>query len=129
MKYQKIDEFKTEILPGEVDIGLILVTLARMSYRTAVPRGRIVEPHNGILEPDFERYIERAGDQPYRLVMDYIDGRDCRTKVFSDASRWFFDTYVFRQRKVNAREFIEGVVKDDPLKFLDSVIDELCVVF
>ncbi len=65
-------------------------------------------------EVDFKAYITRDFfRRPEMLLMDYINGRDCRTKVYKQAGRWLFDKYAFEQREVSAQEFVQSTGKED----------------
>ncbi len=128
MRYEKVDDNRIRIIPETDEIERILFTIARKSYETAAPRGRGREqPFLHCVEegPNFKGCITQDLIGEPMLLMDYINGRDCRTKVYKLRGEWFLDSYAFRQRKVTSEEFLDGVVKDDPEKFLDSVVEEL----
>ena len=61
------------------------------------------------------------------FFMDYVAGRDCRTKVYKSKidGNWYFDTYAFRQRNVTGEEFAEGFAGENPIAFLEQVKQEL----
>ena len=108
MKYQKVDGTKIEILPEGMPIKDMLMAIAKVSDDTATPRG------SGHLQPFqtpspevcLEDNIQYAGEQPVMLLMDYIVGRDCRTKVYQgNDGKWYLDSYAFQQRKVTSQEF------------------------
>lgn len=128
MRYQKVlDDNSILIIPEGEDVKAILLTIARLSYETATPRGMGYE--QGYDAPSrevvFEKHMEYERGKPVRLVMDYIHGRDCRTMVYERDGQWFLDAYAYSQRKVTSEEFLLGIVRDKPEDFLDMVIAEL----
>lgn len=129
MRYQRIDNNKIEIQPEGMHIRDMLLTIAEVSYKTAIPRGLgFRQPYIHLVKntPDFQDCIETQGGQPVMLLMDYINGRDCRTKVFrARDEKWYLDSYAFQQRKVTSQEFIQGIVRDSADKFLDKVVQEI----
>jgi hypothetical protein len=129
MEYQIIDKNKIEIQPGEISELKMLLSIARKSYETAIPRGMgFNKPYIHFVEnmPNFLDYIKMKDESPVMLLMDYINGRDCRTKVFKDENeKWFLDSYAFQQRKVSQEEFDLGIVRDPADNFLDKVITEI----
>lgn len=66
--------------------------------------------------------------RPTMLLMNYINGRDCRTKVWKEGGllfgegRWYFDKYAFEQREVTAEEFSRGVRRVNVEEFLENII-------
>lgn len=129
MKYQRIEDHKIEINPEGMPIRDILLTIAKVSYQTATPRGLgLKQPYLHLVEntPNFQDCIEIQGGQPVMLLMDYINGRDCRTKVFQARNeKWYLDSYAFQQRKVTSEEFVQGVVRDSADVFLEKVVQEI----
>ena len=128
MKYQKTEDHKIEIDPEEMPVRDMLLAIAKVSYETAAPRGL------GHLQPFqapspevcLEDHIEYENDAPVMLLMDYIVGRDCRTKVFRGMDgKWYLDSYAFQQRKVTSREFAQGIVRDPAEEFLVKVDQEI----
>lgn len=129
MKYQRIREGLIKIMPepGE-DIKQILMTIARVSYQTAVPRGLgHLQPYEApVAEAMLEERIEYHGREPIALVMDYIHGRDCRTAISKrDDDKWYFNAYAFEQRGVTSEEFVRGIRGVNAEQFLDDVAKEL----
>ena len=103
-----------------------LLAIAKHAYETALPRGlghreRYLHPvEKG---PNLEKYIENGFLGPKALVMDYINGRDCRTMIAKrEDGTWYFNAYAFEQRKVTAEEFGMGKRVENVGKFLDEVI-------
>ena len=129
MRYQRVNDNLIEIQPERDPIKIILLTIARISYETSIPRGLgHLQPYQAPpMEVRFEDYIEpKGGEDPTILLMSYIHGRDCRTKVSKTRDgKWHFDAYVFQQRKVTSEEFSQGIVKDPAERFLDQVVQEL----
>ncbi|MFA6461661.1 MAG: hypothetical protein WCV90_05295 [Candidatus Woesearchaeota archaeon] len=128
MKYQRIDNKKIEIFPEMVPIRELLLAIAKVSYETAVPRGlgHLQHFQAPSTEVSLEGYLQYEGKTPVMLLMDYIAGRDCRTKVFlGREGKWYLDSYAFQQRKVTSEEFLKGVVRDPAEGFLDKVIQEI----
>ena len=126
MKYQRIDEHLIEIIPEGEATRDILMAVAKVSYDTAVPRGcGELQPYQTpSQEVILDKYIQEANGKPI-LLMDYINGRDCRTKVFKREGKWYLDAYAFQQRRVTSEEFFRGVVRDKAEDFLNKVIQEL----
>ena len=127
MKYRRLAPDHIELILEGEHIKDVLLTIARLSYETAIPRGAgTLQPHSTPAhEISFVKFVEMQGDQPYRLLMDYENGRDCRTRVWLEQGTWFFDGYAFEQRKVTSEEFIRGVRRESAGAFLDSVVDAL----
>ena len=127
MRYEATDQYKLRIIPDGENIKDILLTIARLSYDKAVPRGLgELEPHQApSLEVDLEACIKSEGGRPTMLFMDYIHGRDCRTKVFLGRDgQWYFDAYAFEQRGVTSAEFVRGVRRTNAEGFLTEVAAE-----
>lgn len=104
------------------------MAIAKISYDTATPRGlgRLQPFQTPSLELCLEKYIRHKGETPVMLLMDYIAGRDCRTKVFQGKdAKWYLDAYAFQQRKVTSEEFIQRIIRDPAEAFLDKVIQEI----
>ena len=127
MKYEIAGSYTIKIDPEETPIKELLLTIAKVSYETAIPRelAYLDDPDIRSEEVDFAKNIvSRFGTD--MLLMDYINGRDCRTKVHQERDgKLYFDTYTFEQRKIESYENIMGIVKDSADKFLDQVILEL----
>jgi hypothetical protein len=124
MGYQRIDDTRFE----GMTVRDMLLIIAKVSYETAIPRGL------GYLQPFqapspevcLEEYIQYEGETPVMLLMDYIAGRDCRTKVFQGRDgKWYLDSYAFQQRKVTSEEFVQGIVRDSAKEFMDKVFQEV----
>ncbi len=135
MLYQKIDSSRYQIMPEPTEsVKDILLAFAKVSYETAIPRGlglREAYLHTVDKSPDLEACIETKLGRPVMLLMDYINGRDCRTKVYKNREgKWYFDVYAFKQRKMTSEEFMDAVVgdgefKEKPEEFLTKVNEEL----
>lgn len=128
MNYRRIDQSKIEIDPEGLPALPMLLAIAKVSYDTATPRGMgHAQPFQApSQEVCLEDYVSSDESGPALLLMDYISGRDCRTKVFRDSrGTWYFDSYAFQQRKVTATEFMAGIVRDHADAFLDCVIKTL----
>ncbi|MDD5192113.1 MAG: hypothetical protein PHH54_01205 [Candidatus Nanoarchaeia archaeon] len=127
MRYQRINENLIEIIPEENVLEVLLAT-AKKSYDTATPRGKgQLQPHQTpSMEVIFDKFIKYNGSKPVMLLMDYVNGRDCRTKVFlGEGDKWYFDCYAFGQRGVTSEEFLRGVRRDNPEELLNKVSEEL----
>lgn len=124
--FQEVSEGRIEILAGDMPVKDLLLLIAKLSYETASPRGMGHEqPHQApSMEVIFEDCITEVAGEPV-LLMDYINGRDCRTKVYFHEGKWLFDSYAFQQRKVTSQEFIDGVVRDSAEEFLHKVNEEI----
>ncbi|HIH43395.1 TPA: hypothetical protein HA246_07180 [Candidatus Woesearchaeota archaeon] len=129
MRYEATDQYKLRIIPEGKDITEILLAIAKHSYDTAVPRGLgELQPHQApSLEVDLETCIEKdRGGNPIMLLMNYINGRDCRTKAYLDRDgQWYFDAYAFQQRKVTGAESARGIIRDNAEGFLTEVALQL----
>ena len=124
MKYKKIDETIFEIDAEGLPVRELLLAIANVSYDTAIPRGAgHLQPFQApSLEVCLEDYIMYDGDVPVLLLMEYVSGRDCRTKVYQGrGGKWYLDSYAFQQRKVSSEEFLQGVVNDSAEDFLCTV--------
>jgi hypothetical protein len=128
MKYQRVNDTRIQIQPEGMPVRDMLLTIAKVSYETAVSRGL------GHLQPFqapspevcLEDHIQYEGETPVMLLMDYIAGRDCRTKVFQGRDgQWYLDSYAFQQRKVTSQEFVQGIVRDSAEEFMDKVVQEI----
>jgi hypothetical protein len=126
MRYQKIDGKKIEIIPDGMPIREMLLAIAKVSYETAVPRGMgHLRPYKApSLEASLEDHIRYQEGLPVMLLLDYVSGRDCRTKVYLADGKWYLDSYAFQQRKVTSEEFARGVIRDPAGEFLDKVVLE-----
>jgi len=150
MKYEVIRDGNTiQILPEGRDIKEFLLTFARLSYGSAKPRhtnplevklsttdpnsyeGAQVRKeaskrpflHSIENMPKFEDYLESDSEGLNFLVMDYINGRDCRTMLRrGDDSSWYFNAYAFEQREVTSEEFISGIRRVNAEEFLKEVL-------
>lgn len=132
MKYRRLDEGRLELqLEGE-KIEEVLVVIARHSYFTAAPRGLgTLQPFlTPVEEIDVRPFIQRRWGRigsPTMLLMDYVNGNDCRTKVYQsqEDGKWYFDAYAFEQRLVTAEEFHAGIRRVRAEEFLDDVVNIL----
>ena len=143
MNYKKCTEHILQV-DMERSVEHALLAIAKASYEQAAPRGlgfdaayqhEIAQmrmpketPEEGV---DFTQYIKRdLFGKPTMLLMDYINGRDCRTKVWREGARllglgeerWYFDKYAFEQREVTAEEFGRGVRRVFAEQFLDGIV-------
>ena len=128
MRYKIGKEYQMEIDLETDSVMDVLLAIARTSYETANPRGLgFKQPYLHIVEntPSFEEWITRDGKEPTMLFMSYINGRDCRTKVYKKEEKWYLDGYAFQQRKVDLEQFFSGKIEDPADKFLDKVIERL----
>lgn len=113
---------------GNHDVKEVLLAIAKHSYETAVPRGngKLQGFQAPSMEIDFEAFLEYdANGNLSGLVMDYIQGRDCRTLVRVEGDRLQLHAYAFEQREVTAEEFHAGVRKSNADMFLAEVKKEL----
>lgn len=128
MRYFQINDTIFEIQPEGMPIEDMLLAVAKVSYETAVPRGlgHLQQFETSPSQNTLKSCIQYKDEEPVLLVMDYISGRDCRTKVFKGSDgKWYFDSYAFQQRKVTAEEFLQGIVRDPAEPFLDGVVQEI----
>ncbi len=126
MKHQKIDENRIEVIPEGETLEDVLMAIARHSYDTATPRIHANQHlHMAEDSPDLSACITYEGGAPVMLLMDYINDRDCRTKVYNKEGRWYFDAYAFGQRKVTSQEFLAGIRREYAEKFLAEVAEIL----
>ena len=127
MNYRRRDEGTIELTFETGDnVHRCLTAIAEHSYALAVPRGLgHSQPHEQIPE-SFDGYIQRRGLALSALIMDYVNGRDCRTCITKGLDgKWLFNAYAFEQRGVTAEEFHQGKRKMLGTVFLDEVITKL----
>lgn len=126
MKYERANENYIVLDFGVQNPKEIILAIAKHSYETAQPRGLgCLQPHEThSSKVDFRQFIEyKPGLLPFtrvpiQLLMDYVNGRDCRTKVTRQSKNiWQFDAQVFEQR--------EGIRLGDADKFLEEIICKL----
>ncbi len=126
MRYERQQDTVLITFEQKDDVKKWLLAIATHSYETALPRGLgLKQPYLHAIEnvPNLEQYIERGSLGPKALVMDYINGRDCRTMVAKrEDGTWYFNAYAFEQRKVTAEEFGMGKRVENVGQFLDEVI-------
>ena len=107
------------------DIASSLRMIAQHSYALAKPRGLGYLQSHKETSTTFDSYIQRRGFGLSALIMDYINGRDCRTCITTYSGKWIFNTYAFEQREVTATEFLQGKRAIRATEFLDEVIEKL----
>ena len=128
MEYKNIKNGRYELSFLDLKPKDVLLAIAEVSYETAVPRGLDNAQNFKTLSSDinFDDFIKYERHVPVMLLMSYVEGRDCRTKVFkNNEGKWYLDSHAFEQRKVTSIESIEGLVKDSANKFLDAVKEKL----
>ena len=126
MRYERQQDSVLITFEKKDDVKEWLLAIATQAYETALPRGlghKEGDLHPAEKWPNLEGYIENGALGPKVLVMDYINGRDCRTMIAKrEDGTWYFNAYAFEQRKVTAEEFGMGKRVENVGKFLDEVI-------
>lgn len=97
MVYKRIDDHEIEISPGQIAINRVLQCLAKMSYESAGPPRsdflRLLDREADTV--DFSAFIHLDG--PEMLDMDFVHGRNCKTKVRkSRDGRYIFDARLYQ---------------------------------
>ena len=88
-----------------------LLIIAEKSYKLAEPS------NTGILHPDFNDYITYEKDKISGLEMNIVNGRKCYTKITLE-----FDGQYYLHADEFAKRESNGIIRNDPIKFLNSIL-------
>ena len=121
MNYKRINNNEIEIIPGRTPIEVVLESLARISYKSAEP------PRSEFLELldqesktiDFSKFIHL--DQSEILNMDYVNERNCKTKVRKTGDgKYIFDAHSYQMSRGCPETLLDKVKSELEEEFEDS---------
>lgn len=121
MKYEAISP-GTFLLYPKQDPLVMLQRIAKEAYLTAAPlSGQHLQSLDEL--PDFTSYIQMEEERPVLMMLDYINGRDCRVMVTRQGEDYIFHGYYFQLRTLNPTLKTQGYTHYPPAQFLDSVVE------
>lgn len=121
MNYKRINDNEIEIILGRTPIEVVLESLARISYKLAEPpRSEFLELlDKGSDTIDFSKFIHP--DQSEILNMDYVNERNCKTKVRKTSDgKYIFDAHLYQMSRGRPETLLDKVKSELGEEFEDS---------
>ena len=121
MNYKRINDNEIEIIPGRIPIDVVLESLVRISYDLAEPpRSEFLELLDKESETiDFSKFVHL--DQSEILNMDYVNERNCKTKVRNASDgKYIFDAHLYHMSRGCPETLLDKVNSELEEEFVDS---------